>query len=186
MNRAIYVAAALAGIAGQPLAAGEKKSVHDFVADSIEGERTPLNRYKGKVLLIVNVASRCGFTKQYKGLQGLYTKYRGRGFEVLGFPSNDFLRQEPGTNKEIQSFCSTTFGVSFPMFAKIAVKGKDQHPLYRYLTSEETNPNHGGKITWNFNKFLVDRNGRVVARFGSRDKPDDPDLLKALEKALSN
>ncbi|MBN1673834.1 MAG: glutathione peroxidase [Kiritimatiellae bacterium] len=160
------------------------KTVHDFSADDISGKPAPLSRYKGKVLLIVNVASRCGFTEQYGGLQKLYETYSDRGLVVLGFPSNDFLKQEPGTNAEIQQFCSVNFGVTFPMFSKIRVRGRDQHPLYAWLTGKESNPEFAGRITWNFNKFLADRQGRVVARFGSRTEPDAPELVKAIEKAL--
>jgi len=134
--------------------------------------------------LIVNTASKCGFTGQYEGLQALYDQYKEQGLVVLGFPSNDFLRQEPGTNEEIKSFCKINYGVTFPLFAKIAVKGKEQHPLYHYLTSAETNPEHSGKITWNFNKFLIDRDGLVMARFGSRTQPQDAKLIKQLEDAL--
>jgi glutathione peroxidase len=139
---------------------------------------------KGKVLLIVNVASKCGFTGQYEGLQELYTTYSNRNFAVLGFPANDFLGQEPGTEAEIQSFCTLTYGVTFPMFAKILVKGKDMHPLYKFLTSKETNPEFGGAISWNFNKFLIGRDGATVGRFGSRTKPEDKELVEAVEKAL--
>lgn len=147
------------------------KSIHDFSARDINGTERALSEFAGKVLLIVNVASKCGFTPQYKGLQSLYERYKERGFEILGFPSNDFGRQEPGTEAEIKSFCTLTYGVSFPMFSKISVKGRDTHPLYAFLTDKETNPRFAGKITWNFNKFLVDRKGNVVDRFDSKDDP---------------
>ncbi len=166
---------------------GEAKmasSVHDFTMKCITGEDVPLASYRGKVLLIVNVASKCGFTKQYAGLQALFEKYGARGLVVLGFPANNFMDQEPGTNAEIASFCSTKFGVSFPMFEKISVTGKDMHPLYAYLTSQPSAPEKPGKISWNFNKFLVDGQGRVAARFGSRTAPEAPELLAAIEKLL--
>jgi glutathione peroxidase len=140
--------------------------------------------YRGQVLLVVNVASRCGFTGQYAGLEKLYQTYSGRGFAVLGFPANDFMGQEPGTDAEIRSFCRRTYGVTFPMFSKIAVKGKATHPLYAFLTSKELHPEHGGAVTWNFNKFLIGRDGAVIGRFGSRVAPDGPVLKTAIEKAL--
>lgn len=158
--------------------------IHKFTMKSITGEDVKLAGYRGKVLLIVNVASKCGFTGQYEGLQKLYEKYKDRGFLVLGFPANDFLGQEPGTDGEIKQFCTLSYGVSFPMFSKISVKGKEQHPLYKYLTDKKTNPEHGGKITWNFNKFLMDADGQVINRFGSRVQPMDDDLVKAIEQAL--
>lgn len=159
-------------------------NVYDFTMRDIDGKEQSLSAYKGQVLLIVNVASKCGFTGQYEGLEKLYSTYTNRGFVVLGFPANDFLWQEPGTEAEIKSFCTLTYGVDFPMFAKISVKGKDIHPLYAFLTSTETNPNFGGAISWNFNKFLIGRNGAIVGRFGSRTKPDDKELVAAVEKAL--
>ncbi len=146
-------------------------NIYSFTAMDIEGKERSLSEFAGKVLLIVNVASKCGFTPQYKNLQALYTRFQERGFAVLGFPANNFARQEPGTEAEIKSFCSVTYGVTFPLFSKISVKGKDIHPLYAYLTNKETNPQFAGKITWNFNKFLVDRNGALVARFDSKDDP---------------
>lgn len=161
------------------------KHFYDIEAQTIAGETLKLEAYKGKVLLIVNTASKCGFTGQYDGLQRLYETYENQGLVVLGFPSNDFMRQEPGSNEEIASFCKLNYGVTFPMFAKVSVKGSDQHPLYAYLTSRETNPEFEGKITWNFNKFLVSRDGRIINRFGSRTKPDDKKLISAIEGALS-
>lgn len=160
------------------------KTVYDFTLNDIDGKPVSLSAYKGKVLLVVNVASRCGFTKQYAGLEALYKKYQDRGLVVLGFPANNFMGQEPGTEAEIKAFCSTTYGVTFPMFSKISVKGKDQHPLYAFLTSKETNPEHHGAISWNFNKFLIGRDGAVVNRFGSRTAPEDKELLEAIEKTL--
>jgi len=165
-------------------ALAEEKSMIGFYTIQVEmitGAPIRLEAYQGKTLLIVNTASRCGFTGQYDGLQKLYETYQNKGLVVLGFPSNNFLHQEPGTNEEIESFCRQKYGVTFPMFSKISVKGKDAHPLYRYLTSEDANPGFGGKISWNFNKFLISKDGKTVARFGSRTKPDDPELIKAIE-----
>ena len=159
-------------------------SIYDFTMRDIDGKDVSLSAFKGKVLLMVNVASKCGFTGQYEGLEKLHATYANRGFVVLGFPANDFLGQEPGTEPEIKSFCTLTYGVTFPMFAKISVKGKDIHPLYAFLTSKETNPNYGGAISWNFNKCLIGRDGVIVGRFGSRTKPDDKKLIAAVEHAL--
>lgn len=161
------------------------KTIYDFTVLDIEEKPVSLAQYRGQVLLIVNTASRCGFTSQYAGLESLYRRYKARGFTVLAFPANNFLNQEPGTNTEIQEFCSRRFQISFPLFAKISVKGSDIHPLYAFLTSKETNPNHSGSITWNFNKFLIGRRGSVLARFGSRTSPDHPALIQAIETALS-
>ena len=144
---------------------------YSFTVKTIDGIEKPLSEYAGKVLLVVNVASKSTFTPQYKGLETLYKRNHERGFEILAFPSNDFGRQEPGTDAEIKSFCSTTYGVTFPLFSKISVKGKGIHPLYAFLTDKETNPQFPGGITWNFNKFLVDRKGSIVARFDSKDDP---------------
>ena len=157
---------------------------YDIEVEMITGIPIKLDAYKGKTLLIVNTASRCGFTGQYEGLQKLYATYQHQGFVVLGFPCNDFMKQEPGSNDEIQEFCNINYGVSFPMFSKVSVKGAGAHPLYRYLTSEETNPEFGGRITWNFNKFLISKEGKVIGRFGSRTKPSDKNLIGTIEKAL--
>jgi len=160
-------------------------SIYDCAVQRIDGTATTLGDYKGQVLLIVNVASRCGFTGQYAGLQQLFETYRDRGLVVLGFPANDFLGQEPGSNAEIAQFCSAKYHVTFPMFAKISVAGREMHPLYKYLTDKATAGEFGGKITWNFNKFLIGRDGRIVARFGSRTTPEDKDVNAAIEKALA-
>lgn len=167
----------------------EKKnmeSIYDFTVKDIDGNDVKLERFKGNVVLIVNVASKCGFTTQYEGLQNIYKKYKDQGFEILGFPANNFLGQEPGTNEEIKQFCSLNYNVTFPMFSKISVKGKDIAPLYKYLTDKETNKEFGGKITWNFNKFLVNREGRIVARFGSRTKPESEKMTSAIEQHLKD
>lgn len=160
-------------------------SILDFTMKSIDDDDIPLSVFKGKVLLIVNVASRCGHTKQYGGLQKLYDTYHERGFEVLGFPANNFMGQEPGTNAEIKEFCSTQFGVTFPMFGKISVKGNDQHPLYRFLTSEATNPSFAGPVKWNFQKYLVNRDGEIIARFAPGAEPMSVDVVSAVEAALN-
>ena len=160
------------------------KTIYSFVAKDIGGKERSLSEFAGRALLIVNVASKCGFTPQYKGLQSLYERYRERGFEILAFPANDFLGQEPGTDADIKSFCSLNYGVTFPMFSKISVKGKGIHPLYAFLTGRETNPKFEGKIRWNFSKFLVDRAGNVVDRFDSKDDPMGDRIPRAVEAAL--
>lgn len=175
------------GLFAQVPAQGGKavhQSVYDFAMKDIEGKEVALSQFKGKVLLLVNTASKCGFTPQYEGLEKLYKTYRDKGLVILGFPANNFLWQEPGTDGEIKQFCSIKFGVTFPMFSKISVKGKDQHPLYAFLTDEKANPGFGGAITWNFNKFLVGRDGKVVGRFGSKVEPGSKELVDAVEKAL--
>jgi len=159
-------------------------SIYDFSLKDIDGNDVKLDRYKGSVVMIVNTASRCGYTPQYEGLQKIYDKYKDRGFVVLGFPANNFMGQEPGTEKEIKEFCTLKYNVTFPMFSKISVTGSDQHPLYGYLTNKKTNPEFGGDISWNFNKFLIDRAGEIVGRFGSKDKPEDQAVTTAIEKSL--
>ena len=166
-------------------AAETAKSVLDFTMRDIDGKDTKLKQYKGKVLLVVNVASKCGYTPQYEGLQATYAKYKDQGFYVLGFPANNFGSQEPGTETEIKEFCTSKYHVTFPMFAKISVKGDDQDPLYKFLTSKETDPDFAGDITWNFNKFLIDREGKVVARFTSKDTPESEKVTSAIEKYLA-
>jgi glutathione peroxidase len=169
------------------LAAEKSKQIspiYDFTVTDIDGNEVMLSEYQGKVMLIVNVASQCGYTPQYEGLQKIYEEYRDMGLVVLGFPANNFGNQEPGSNEEIKEFCSLNFGVTFPMFAKISVKGSDIHPLYQYLTAEGSNPKFAGEISWNFNKFLVDPSGKVIARFESKDKPESEKVLQAIEMAL--
>jgi glutathione peroxidase len=160
-------------------------SVLDFSMRDIGGTEKPLRWFEGKVLLIVNVASKCGLTPQYESLQALYERYRDKGFEILGFPANDFLWQEPGTDAEIQQFCSTKYSVTFPLFSKISVRGKDIHPLYEFLTEQQSNSRFKGKITWNFAKFLVDRRGEVIGRFDPKTIPLDSSVTEAIEKALT-
>lgn len=183
-------------------------SLYDIPVHTISGESTSLANYRGKVLLIVNVASKCGLTPQYDALEKLYTRFKDSGFLVLGFPANDFAGQEPGSNQEIQTFCQTTFHVDFPLFSKIAVTGPDTHALYHSLVAArphaagpgraafrenlngylkqhhtETNPDPG--ILWNFEKFLIDRNGNVVERFSPEVLPDDPLIVNAIESTLN-
>ena len=160
-------------------------SVHEFTLKSIEGKASPLADYKGKVVLLVNVASKCGFTPQYTGLEKLYEQYKDKGFVIVGIPANNFGGQEPGTNEEIKTFCSRTYNVSFPMMSKVSVKGEDKTPLYQYLTDPSANAQTGGEIKWNFTKFLVDKNGKVIARFEPKVTPDSTELVSAVEKALA-
>lgn len=161
-----------------------ENSIYEFTMKDIDGNPVKLEKFKGKVVLVVNTASKCGYTPQYEGLEAIYEQYKDRGFVVLGFPANNFLGQEPGTEKEIKEFCTLKYNVTFPMFSKISVTGSDQHPLYGYLTNKKTDPEFGGDITWNFNKFLIDKNGKVVARFGSKDAPQDTTVTSAIEKQL--
>ncbi len=170
---------------GSGLVSAAGASIYDFKMKDIDGKDVKLKKYKGNVLLVVNVASKCGYTPQYEALQATYAKYKDKGFVVLGFPANNFGGQEPGTSAEIKEFCESKYKVTFPMFAKISVKGDDQDPLYTYLTSKETNPMFSGDITWNFNKFLVDRNGDIVGRFSSKETPDSPAVIGAIEKYLA-
>jgi len=178
--RGYLLCGALLIMAGSLLAA---PGLYSFTLNSIDGKPAPLADYKGKVVLLVNVASRCGFTPQYSALEATYEKYKDQGFVILGFPANNFGAQEPGTNEEIKTFCSRKYSVSFPMYAKISVKGADQSPLYAYLT-KQTGPGIAGDIKWNFTKFLVDRNGNVVQRFESAVTPDSPEVVSAIEKQL--
>jgi glutathione peroxidase len=159
-------------------------TLYDFQQKTLEGKDRKLSDFKGKAVLVVNVASKCGLTPQYAGLQKLHEKYGARGFEVLGFPCNQFAGQEPGSAEEIAEFCERSYGVSFPMFAKIEVNGANRAPLYQWLTAQPTQPDGPGDILWNFGKFLVDKQGAVVARFNPRVAPDAPELTSAIEKAL--
>ena len=178
----LFAGAVFALLLGGASAAPEA-SVLDFTMKRLDGTEQKLGDYRGQVLLLVNVASKCGLTPQYDGLEALYERYRGRGFAVLGFPANDFAGQEPGSDGEIATFCRSTYGVQFPMFSKITVKGEGQHPLYRELTSLPAPI--GGEVQWNFQKYLVNRRGEVVAKFDPRTKPDDPALVAKLEALLA-
>jgi glutathione peroxidase len=157
--------------------------VYNFTLNSIDGKPAPLAEYKGKVVLIVNVASQCGYTPQYSALEAIYEKYKDQGFVILGFPANNFGAQEPGTNQEIKTFCTRKYSVTFPMYSKISVKGADQAPLYAYLT-KETGAGIAGDIKWNFTKFLVDRDGKVVQRFEPAVTPDSKEVTAAIEMQL--
>ena len=161
------------------------KSVYTFTLNSIDGQPAPLSAYKGKVVLLVNVASRCGYTPQYSALESTYEKYKSRGFVIVGIPANNFGSQEPGTNAEIKTFCTTKYNVTFPMMSKVSVKGDDITPLYQYLTDKSANPQTGGEIQWNFTKFLVGADGAIVARFEPKVTPDSAEVTSAIEKALS-
>src|SRR5271157_4418301 len=159
-------------------------SVLDFTMNQLNGKPVPLTNFKGKVMLVVNVASQCGYTYQYEGLEKLYEKYKDQGFVITGFPANNFGGQEPGSNEEIGAFCKSKYGVTFPMFSKISVKGADIAPLYKFLTDKTANPKTGGDIQWNFTKFLVDRNGKVIQRFEPPVEPLSKELVTAVEAAL--
>jgi glutathione peroxidase len=159
-------------------------TLYDFKQKTLEGKDKNLADFKGKAVLVVNVASKCGLTPQYTGLQKLHEKYAARGFLVLGFPCNQFAGQEPGSEAEIADFCERNYGVTFPMFAKLEVNGASRAPLYQWLTSQPTQPDGPGDVMWNFGKFLLDKQGNVVARFNPRVAPDAPELTSAIEKTL--
>ena len=166
------------------VAGAEAHSIYDFTVRSIDGQQVSLKSYSGKVVLLVNVASKCGFTPQYAGLEAVYEKYKDRGLVIVGIPANNFAQQEPGTNEEIKKFCSNKYNVTFPMMSKVSVLGDDETPLYQFLTSKSANPQIGGDIKWNFTKFLFDRNGNPVARFEPAVKPDSPEVTAAIEATL--
>jgi glutathione peroxidase len=180
MLKSLFLFAALACA----VPAFSAESVYDFKMDTIDGKPESLAAYKGKVVLIVNVASKCGYTPQYAGLESLYEKYKAQGFVILGFPANNFMSQEPGTNAEIKTFCTNKYNVSFPMFSKISVKGSDTAPLYQYLTTKAGASALHGDIKWNFTKFLVGRDGKVVARFEPDVTPESSELTGAVQSAL--
>jgi glutathione peroxidase-family protein len=159
-------------------------AIYDFEVKTIKGELIKLEEFREKVLLIVNTASKCGFVKQFAELQQLYQDYGNKGFVVLGFPANNFMNQEPNSDAEIEELVQTKYAVTFPMFSKISVRGKDIHPLYKFLTDPDSNPNYKGKVTWNFNKFLISRNGEVISRFPSKTNPLDKKVVEAIENAL--
>lgn len=169
-------------LAALPLAA--QKSIYDFTMRSIDHQNVSLSSFSGKVVLVVNVASKCGFTPQYAALEALYQKYKDRGLVIVGVPANNFMAQEPGTDAEIKTFCTNKYNVTFPMMAKVSVKGDDKDPLYTFLTGASTDPQFAGDIKWNFTKFLFDRTGKPVARFEPATKPDDPQVIAAIESAL--
>lgn len=170
---------------GSTLAMRNPDSFYEFEAETIDGETISLNEYKGKVVLVVNVASKCGYTPQYAGLQALYEKYKEDDFVILGFPANNFNNQEPGSDEEIKQFCTLEYGVEFPMFSKVSVLGDDKDKLFAYLTSQP-NPDFEGDIKWNFEKFLINREGNLVRRFRSDVEPLDAEIVSAVEKELEN
>ena len=150
---------------------------YDFTVKDLSGKDYPLSQLKGKKVLVVNTASKCGFTPQYEGLQELYEKYGDDDFVIIGFPANNFLKQEPGSNEEIAEFCSINYGVSFPMMSKVSVKGKDQHSLYKWLTSKSDNGLENSKVSWNFQKYMIDEEGQLVGHFSPRTKPGNEKLV---------
>jgi glutathione peroxidase len=173
-------------LAAQMASAADAPSIQTIPLDDIDGKPTSLQAYSGKVVLLVNVASKCGNTPQYKGLESMYEKYKDKGFVIVGVPCNDFASQEPGTPGEIKAFCTDKYSVTFPLMAKIHVKGKEQHPLYAALTSKDAGiPGPTGDIDWNFAKFVIGRDGKPVKRFGNRVQPEDADLVKTVETALA-
>jgi glutathione peroxidase len=178
--KALLLCAALALMNTMSVAA---TSTYEIPFKDIDGKDTSLNDYKGKVLLVVNVASKCGLTPQYAGLEAMYQKYKGQGLVVLGFPCNQFGMQEPGSNEEIKEFCSTKYNVTFPMHDKVDVNGPSRHPLFTALAGESSP--YPGDIKWNFNKFLIGKNGQIINRFEPSVKPDSPELVAAVEKALA-
>lgn len=187
----VFAATSLLAVACSVVNSEEKKgdkdvpAVLNFKMNRLDGKAADLSAYKGKVVLMVNVASQCGLTPQYEQLEGLHEKFSEKGLAVLGFPANEFGKQEPGSDTEISTFCKKNYGVKFDMFSKVVVKGEGQCPLYKYLTSKETDPKFAGDITWNFEKFLIGRNGEIVARFAPRVKPDAPEVVKAIEDELA-
>jgi glutathione peroxidase len=166
---------------------GDKKvaPVLNFTMKTLDGKEVPLSKYEGKVVLFVNVASKCGLTPQYKQLEALHEKYADKGLTIVGVPANEFGSQEPGSNEEIAKFCSTNYGVKFDMLSKVVVKGDGICPLYKFLTEKETNPKFDGEIKWNFTKFLVNKKGEVVGRFEPRTEPNAPEVIKAIEAELA-
>jgi glutathione peroxidase len=181
-------AALLIGAASATFAEGDSKKpapALDFTMKDIDGKDVKLSKYQGKVIMVVNVASRCGNTPQYASLEKLYETYKDKGFVILGFPANEFLQQEPGTDKEIKQFCTSKYNVTFPMFSKIVVKGAGQHPFYKHLTSKETDPKFGGDIEWNFAKFIINRKGEIVGRVKAGTDPSKPEVVAEIEKQLA-
>jgi glutathione peroxidase len=167
-----------------PSSADEHECALNFKAKTIDGETVDLEDYEGKVVLVVNVASECGLTDQYAGLQEMYDKYKDKGFVILAFPCNQFGSQEPGSEADIKKFCSTKYNVNFPLFSKVEVNGENAAPIYKYLTSKDVKPVGSGAIKWNFEKFLIDREGQVVNRFSPRTAPSDAELVKTVEAEL--
>src|SRR5215813_8908716 len=179
---AAVLLAALTGLQSKPGGSVNVPAALNFTMDSLDGKHIDLSKYQGQVVLMVNVASQCGYTPQYEGLEELHKKYAAKGLRILGFPSNDFGQQEPGSNGEIAQFCKQNYGVQFDMFSKIVVRGSGQAPLYRYLT---THPKFRGDVAWNFEKFLIGRNGEVIGRFKSEVEPLSREMVSAIETALA-
>ncbi|WP_395078455.1 glutathione peroxidase [Gracilimonas sp.] len=172
-------------ITGLSMSNNGDNSFYDFNMKDIDGNEIPLAEYKGKVVMVVNVASKCGYTPQYEGLQSIYEQYNDDDFVILGFPANNFKGQEPGTNEEIKEFCTLEYGVEFPMFSKVSVKGEDQSELFTYLTSQP-NPDFEGEIKWNFEKFLIDKEGNLVRRFRSNVEPESDEIVKSIEELIAD
>lgn len=162
------------------------QTLSDFTMQDIDGKDVSLSAYKGKVVMVVNVASFCGYTRQYEPLEQLYERYKDKGFVVLGFPANDFGAQEPGSNAEIKEFCSSKYMVTFPLFSKITVKGEEKHPLYQWLTAGAEPNVPAGEVAWNFEKFLIDADGNLVKRYGTRTEPNDPAVIAEVERLLAD
>lgn len=182
------VVVAMLGVAAMAAeeAKQEPKSPLDFTMKDIDGKEMDLSQLKGKVVMYVNVASKCGYTPQYKGLEKLYETYKDKGFVIVGFPANNFKSQEPGTDAQIKTFCTAKYNVTFPMMSKISVKGEDKAPVYQFLTEEPTAGKFGGDIKWNFTKFLIGKDGQVAARFEPKTTPEDAEVTGAIEKALGS
>jgi glutathione peroxidase len=178
-----FIACSIAALTLVQVVLGAAPSLYEIPVKDIDGKQTSLSAYKGQVLLVVNVASKCGFTPQYKALEAVYERFKDKGFQVLGFPCNDFGAQEPGSNQEIKTFCSSEYNVTFPLFDKLHVKGAQQHPLYAALTGKSSP--FPGDIGWNFGKFLIGRDGKIIQRFDSKVTPDSPAVIAAIEAALA-
>jgi glutathione peroxidase len=174
----------LAVLCAAGVAMAASSSIYDFTLKSIDHQSVSLSSFHGKAVMLVNVASKCGYTPQYAALEKLYSTYKDRGLVIVGIPANNFMSQEPGTDAEIKTFCTNKYNVTFPMMSKISVKGDDKAPLYAFLTDKSTDPKFGGEIQWNFTKFLFDRNGKPVARFEPAVTPDSPEVIAAVESAL--
>lgn len=164
------------------IAFSQEKTIYDYEVETIDGKTISLSQFKGQKIMIVNTASKCGFTPQYEQLQELYNTYKDKDFVILGFPSNDFMKQEPGSNEEIAEFCQKNYGVTFPMMAKINVKGKEMAPIYQYLTSEELNGKKASKVAWNFQKYLIGRDGKLEEMYQSKVSPTDAVITQWIEK----
>lgn len=181
MNKILFLSVSLLVFLFTGTISGQTKNLHQFKAHRIDGSDFDFSTLKGKKVLVVNTASKCGLTPQYEGLQKLYEKYKDKNFIVIGFPANNFLRQEPGTNSEIAEFCSKNYGVTFPMMEKISVKGDDMHPIYKWLTRKSENGKFDAEVTWNFQKFMIDENGNLVDFVSPKEKPDSEKIVSWIE-----